>query len=83
VSTVVARSDRLPKRLGWLGLLIGVTGLVSVVPPLNDATVAFGLLQIIWFAWLGVFLLKSNTTASSTQSAAVDIRDLHLTENTR
>jgi len=66
VSTVVLRSGRLSKHLGWLGLPIGVTGIASVLPPLNNATVAFGLLQIIWFAWLGGILLTAKPMPPAT-----------------
>lgn len=83
VSSVALRSDRLPKHLGWLGLLIGATGLASVLPPLNDATVAFGLLQIVWFAWLGAVLLTTKTTAATPHSSTVDLSDAHLTEIAR
>jgi hypothetical protein len=61
VSVVVLRGAVLPKLLGWLGVVIGVVGLTSVVPPLHDATVVFGLLQIVWFVWLGVILLKTKS----------------------
>ena len=80
VSTVVVRGDRLPRRLGWLGLLIGVIGIASVLPPLNDATVAFGLLQIVWFAWLGTVLLTTKATAPTSHSSTVDTATLYLTE---
>lgn len=50
----------LPKALNWLGIVIGVAGIVSVVPALNDLTVVFGLLQILWFAWLGVAMLRTS-----------------------
>jgi hypothetical protein len=63
VSWVALRSGALPKALGWLGAVIGVTGLASVVPPLHEAAYAFGLLQIVWFAWLGVVLIRSKATA--------------------
>jgi hypothetical protein len=59
VGWVVVRSGVLPKALGWLGGVIGLVGLVSVVPPLHDAGVVFGLLEIVWFLWLGVVLLRS------------------------
>lgn len=39
-------------------MAVGALGLISVVPPLHDAAYAFGLLQIVWFAWLGVMLVK-------------------------
>jgi len=63
LSLVVLRSGALPKALGWLGLVIGVVGLASVVPPLHDAAVAFGLLQIVWFIWVGVTLMTTKATA--------------------
>jgi hypothetical protein len=59
VSLVVLRGGGLPKALGWLGVGIGVLGLASVVPVLRDAAIAFGLAQIVWFAWLGVILLTT------------------------
>ncbi|MDP4537023.1 hypothetical protein Q3O60_12545 [Alkalimonas collagenimarina] len=50
----------LPKALHLLGLVIGTLGILTVlhaVPYLKDA---FGLLQIVWFIWLGVALLRVN-----------------------
>ncbi len=80
VSAVVVRGDRLPRLLGWLGLVIGVIGIASVLPPLNDATVAFGLLQIVWFAWLGGVLLTTKATAPTASSSTVDDYGAPLTE---
>jgi len=64
LSGVALRGRRLPKALGWLGVGIGVVGLTSVVPPLHDAAILFGLLQIAWFLWLGVTLFRSKATAT-------------------
>ena len=85
ISAVVVRSDRLPRRLGWLGVVIGVVGIASIVPPLSDATVVFGLLQIAWFAWLGGVLLTTKPTASSDgpSTLADDRDDAQLTEAAR
>lgn len=58
VSCAGLRASGLPRPLGWLGLAVGLTGVLSVVPPLNDAAVAFGLLQIAWFVWLGIAMLR-------------------------
>lgn len=52
------RSKRLPGALGWSGLAIGAIGLASVIPPLRDAAMLFGALQIPWLAWLAVVLLR-------------------------
>ena len=62
LSLITLRSGALPKALGWLGLVIGVAGLGSVVPPLHDVAYVFGLLQIVWFVWVGVALLKTRAT---------------------
>lgn len=57
--TLAGRHDHaLSRRLGWLGMAVGVAGLVSVITPLHDVAVLFGLLQIAWFAWLGIALLR-------------------------
>jgi hypothetical protein len=56
VSAVALRSGALPKLLGWFGVVVGIAGLASVVPPLHDAAIAFGLLLIAWFAWFGIVL---------------------------
>lgn len=59
LSVVALRAGGLPRFVAWLGVLIGVVGLVSVVPPLHDAAVAFGLLQIAWFLSVGWLLLSA------------------------
>ena len=59
LSIVALRARGVPRGVAWLGVVVGVIGLVSVVPPLQDATVAFGLLQIAWFSSVGWLLLGS------------------------
>jgi hypothetical protein len=41
--------------------LVGAVGIITIIPALNDMTGVFGLGQIIWFVWLGMVLLRSNT----------------------
>ncbi len=48
----------LSKPLNYLGLIVGIAGIVSVFPGLSDLGAIFGLTQIIWFAWIGFILLK-------------------------
>jgi len=62
LSVVALRSSALPKLLGWFGAIIGVAGLASVVPPLHDAVIVFGLMLIVWFIWVGVVLLRTKAT---------------------
>ena len=59
LSLVALGTNALPKAVGWLGVVIGVVGLTSVVPPLHNAAIAFGLLQIAWFLCVGLILVKA------------------------
>jgi hypothetical protein len=60
VSLAALRSGGLPKGLNILGLLVGALGVISILPGLTDLTGVFGLSQMIWFAWLGLVLLRSH-----------------------
>ena len=55
----------LPRRLNYLGLVVGALGLVSAVPGLNDVTGLFGVGQMLWFVWLGIVLLQSKSGATA------------------
>jgi len=59
VSLAALRGSALPRSLCWLGLVVGALGLLSVIPPLGDAGIVFGLLQIAWFVWLGVGMVRT------------------------
>lgn len=59
VSLAALRADGLPKGLKFLGLLVGAVGIITIIPALNALVGVFGLGQIIWFAWLGIVLLRS------------------------
>ncbi len=62
VSVAALRTKGLPKVLNWLGVAIGTAGILSVVPVLKDAGYVFGLLQIVWFAWLGIVMLRTKAS---------------------
>jgi threonine/homoserine/homoserine lactone efflux protein len=51
-------------------MVIGVVGLVSIVPPLHEAAYAFGLLQIVWFIWVGISLLRTKVRVPDTEHAS-------------
>ncbi|MFO7680709.1 MAG: DUF4386 family protein [Chloroflexota bacterium] len=57
------RTGQLNKGLNYLGVLIGVSGVLTMFPPLTEATQTFfGLSMIVWFAWLGIILLRSRSS---------------------
>jgi hypothetical protein len=72
VSVAALRTRGLPKVLNWLGVAIGAAGVLSVVPAFNDLAYGFGLLQIVWFVWLGIALLR--TTARAADPATESLR---------
>jgi len=65
VSVAALRTGGLPKVLNWFGVAIGAAGVLSVVPALSDVAYGFGLLVIVWFAWLGVAMLRSPSRAAA------------------
>jgi len=64
VSAAALRTSGLPRALGWFGVAIGAAGVLSVVPALGDVAYGFGLLVIVWFAWLGVVMLRTPSRAA-------------------
>ena len=60
VSLAAWGTDRLPKGLNTLGLVSAVAGLVTLIPGLSDVGMIFGLGAIVWFAWTGVVLLRTD-----------------------
>jgi hypothetical protein len=70
VSVAALRTRGLPRLLNWLGVAIGAAGVLSVVPVLKDLGYGFGLLQIVWFVWLGIVMLRttSQTAVPTTES---------------
>jgi hypothetical protein len=63
VSWTALRTGGLPRTLGWLGVAIGLVGIVSLIPALRDAGMVFGMLQIVWLAWTGIVMLRATEPA--------------------
>lgn len=52
------QQQRFAKALHLLGLIVGSLGILTVLHTLPYLKEAFGLLQLIWFIWLGFALLR-------------------------
>lgn len=52
------RARELPKRLSYLALVLGVAGIVTVVPFLQPAVFIYGIGLIVWWVWLGTVMLR-------------------------
>ena len=61
VSWAALRAGGLPRVLNYLGVAVAVAGILSAIPALSDLTDVFGLTQIVWFIWLGIVMLRTNT----------------------
>jgi len=46
--------------LAWLGLLCGSCGVLTLLPPLRDLGAVFGITQIVWFAAIGIAMLRAD-----------------------
>ena len=60
VSWAALRAGGLPRALNYLGMVLGVSGLLTVVPALEVLGAVFGLGLIVWFAWLGIVMLRGS-----------------------
>lgn len=69
VSLVALRGRALPVWLCGLGLVVGAAGILSTLPGLADAAILFGSLIIVWFAGLGITLLRGRRTREPEPSA--------------
>ena len=58
LSAAALRAEEFPKALNWLGAGIGAAGVLSSIPALGGLETVFGLLQILWFSWLGIVMLR-------------------------
>lgn len=45
-----------PRPLTWLGFVVGIAGITTIVPALSGLGAIFGLTQIVWFIAVGVVL---------------------------
>lgn len=65
VSWAALRAGGFPRALNYLGVLVGVAGILTVVPALEALGAVFGLTQIPWFVWLGIDMLRNNSRVAA------------------
>lgn len=70
VSLAALRAGVFSRKLHYLGIVAGVTGLMTVVPGLEPVGAVFGLGMIAWFAAIGVALARNRTTPTTQPFAA-------------
>ncbi len=56
---------RLPRALNYLGLMIGVAGVLTVVPALEVLGIGFRLGEMVWFVWLAIVMFRGSRSAAA------------------
>ena len=64
VSWAALRTGALSRVLNYLGVVVGLAGIISIVPALDILIYIFALGQIVWFIWLGIAMLRSSESTS-------------------
>ena len=62
------RAKELPRILNYLGVVIGVAGIISVVLASLGLMVVYGLGLIIWLVWLGIVMLRRSPVSAASPS---------------
>jgi hypothetical protein len=66
LSWVALRARELPRVLNYLGLVIGVAGILTVLlTSFLPMAVVYGLGLIIWLAWLGIVMLRRSPVSAA------------------
>lgn len=68
VSVVALQAGEFSRTLNYLGLFVGVAGIATIYPH-DTFTEIFGVTQIGWFIWLGIWLLKETSNKSTRPTA--------------
>ncbi|MEM7273715.1 MAG: DUF4386 family protein [Actinomycetota bacterium] len=74
VSLAAWATTALPRALNALGIISAISGLITLIPGLSDVGIVFGLGLIVWFAWVGVVLVRNPTDAAPEATTAGRVR---------
>ena len=59
------RAGRHPRALNYLGVVVGVAGVLTVVPALDVLVTVFELGQFVWVVWLGIVWFRGSRSAAA------------------
>lgn len=63
-------AGRLPRALNHLGVVIGVAGILDVVPALGVLGMGFRLGEMVWGVWLGIVWVRGSQRAAAREVRA-------------
>jgi hypothetical protein len=65
LSWAALQAGGLPRALNYLGVVISVAGLLTLVPAFEIMGVIFGLGSIVWFVWVGIVMLRGSPSTAA------------------
>lgn len=58
-------AGRLPRALNYLGVVVGVAGVLTVVPALEVLGIGFRLGEMVWIVWLGIVWFRGSRSVAA------------------
>lgn len=66
VSWAALQAGELPKALNYLGVVLGLAGILSTIPALFlMLALVFGMGKIVWLIWLAIVMLRGRTSVAA------------------
>jgi hypothetical protein len=63
LSLAAVRTGRLTRTSGYLGVFLGIAGILTMIPDLAEIMfMIFGPGMMVWSAWVGIVMIRSSTT---------------------
>jgi len=70
LSLAILRMGGLTRSVGYLGVFLGIAGILTMVPVLAEAMfMIFGPGMMIWSAWVGIIMLRRSADMTAQQAA--------------
>ncbi|RKF18687.1 DUF4386 family protein [Alginatibacterium sediminis] len=74
LSVAALKGKQFSTALIYLGMFVGIVGVLTIYPA-EVLTEIFGVSQIVWFVWLGVFMLNNGKIKSNKSPIVVSGRE--------
>jgi len=69
LSVAALRTGGLTRALNYLGLVLGVAGILTMIPAaVETISMVFGTGMIVWSVWVGIILLRGSRVAATLQA---------------